>query len=111
MKTKRDLTKEVFRLRDEIYNLQEQLEEERKFNEAIRQATEDKMLPLKGVECTGCKHCFLYVANNRALAIACKKDIDCKDFERSEHVVQKYANVAYGSSNFYVETKDIIANG
>lgn len=60
------------------------------------------MLPVKGPECTGCKHAFLYVANSSALAVACRKDVDCKEFEPREKLEREYVGLAYGDSRYFI---------
>lgn len=89
---------------ERIRELEDKLAYEMGLNEAIKNATEKGMLPLKGNECTGCKHCFVYVYKRRALAIACRKDVDCKDFEKSEWTVSNYGGKTYGDCQFRIDS-------
>lgn len=75
---------------NEIRDLKWKLDDERALTEAVKSMTENGMLPPKGVECTGCKHCIVYVNGLDVLAIGCDKDISCKDFEPSEHVAKRF---------------------
>ena len=43
-------------------------------------------------------------------AIACRKDVDCKDFEKSEWTVSNYAEHTYGTSRFIIDPDEIYIN-
>lgn len=98
------------RYEERTRELEDKLSYEMGLNEAIKKATENGMLPLKGVECTGCKHCFVYVAKGRAFAIACRKDVACTDFEKSEWTVQNYTRLRYGHGLFRVDEENILVS-
>lgn len=83
--------RELSSLRAQNESLQRELAAAQAVISSFTEATSKGMLPLKGVECTGCKHCFFYYGGGSTLAIACDKDIACKDFEASEHTVKRYA--------------------
>lgn len=90
---------EIARLNQEISSLRFELEEAEALIGEYSKASERGMLPIKGVECTGCKHCFFYYSpGGKALAIACDKDVACKDFEASEHTVKKLMGKFYGNN-------------
>ena len=110
MKTRNQLERENSELKEKLNELTVSLETEKTFNKAIKEATEKGMLPLKGIECTGCKHCFVFVYKRRAFAIACRKDVDCKDFEKSEWTVSNYAEHTYGTSRFIIDPDEIYIN-
>lgn len=98
------------RYEERIRELEDKLAYEMGLNEAIKKATENGMLPLKGVECTGCKHCLVYVAKGRAFAIACRKDVSCTDFEKSEWTVQNYTQQRYGYGSFRIDAENILVS-
>lgn len=85
-----DLQARIKNYEAEISDLKWELSREKELTAAIKSATEKGALPPKGVECTGCKHCIIYVDGNRVLTIGCDKDISCKDFEASEHVAKRF---------------------
>lgn len=85
-----DLQAQIKNYEAEISDLKWELDRERELNAAIKSATEKGALPPKGVECTGCKHCIIYVDGLDVLTIGCDKDISCKDFEPSEHIAKKF---------------------
>lgn len=86
-----DLQAQIKNYEAEISDLKGKLIRERELNAAIKNATAKGALPPKGVECTGCKHCIIYVDGLDVLVIGCDKDISCKDFEASEHVAKRFA--------------------
>ena len=102
MKTRNQLERENSELKEKLNELTVSLETEKTFNKAIKEATEKGMLPVKGPECTGCTHAFLYVANSSALAVACRKDVDCKEFEPREKPEREYVGLAYGDSRYFI---------
>lgn len=85
-----DLQAQIKNYETEISDLKWELDRERELNAAIKSAAEKGALPPKGVECTGCKHCIIYVDGMDVLTIGCDKDISCKDFEPSEHIAKKF---------------------
>lgn len=86
-----ELNAKIESYENKIRDLRLKLADERALTAAVKSMTENGMLPPKGVECTGCKHCVIYVDGNRVLTIGCDKDISCKDFEASEHVAKRFA--------------------
>ena len=101
MKTRKQVERENAVLRERIKELNISLDTERAFNKAIKEASEKGMLPVKGAECTGCKHAFIYVANSSALAVACRKDVDCKEFEPREKPEIEYAGILSDKQTLY----------
>ena len=95
-----DLQAQIKSYEDRIRDLRIALNKERELNTAIKTATEKGALPPKGVECTGCKHCIIYVDGMDVLTIGCDKDISCKDFEPSDHIAKKFeGRHRWGSRN------------